>query len=103
MSALSVCPKCESGNFKIRDSRPAHAGETAIRRRAYRCYECGHRVTTKEYIVAEMGQPSYSVDDKIVSFLVGVENVAASIFGDAFKKRAGSLGRSFGKIKKQPK
>lgn len=97
MSVLSVCPKCESREFNVRDSRPTRAGDDAIRNRVYRCAACGHRVSTKEYIVAEMGQPSNSVDSKVAAFLDAVDGAAIDLFGNAMKQRAASLGRGLGK------
>ena len=45
------CPKCTSIEDKVIDSRIARDGNTIRRRRE--CLECGHRITTTEFLVRD--------------------------------------------------
>lgn len=97
MSALSRCPKCDASDFRVTDSRPAVKDDDAIRRRNYRCAGCGHMVTTKEYIIAEMGRPATATEDKIITFLATLESAATDLFGEQMRRRASNVGIRLGR------
>ena len=95
MSAQSRCPKCNSEDYRCKDSRPSHLDDV-VRRRVYWCGSCGHRVGTHEVIVSEVGKGASSTEAKMLAFLIDVESAMDRAFGGDLRLRASQIGRRLG-------
>ncbi len=80
------CPKCQSNNEKVIDSRDTHGDWTRRRRRV--CISCNHRWTTTEI-------PTEMVNELIA--LAQTHLAIEEAYRDVFGKSRGVLDKVFGR------